>query len=262
MPGLGLSIPESAARSRSDPDVRALIGRMAAAPDPGRALAIGRLVGALKAADIWPRLHALYLLAAHDAQAAGLNWVADSHGMTPVGGPGFTADRGYLTAHLKYLDTGFAPSALASRDDCCFALWSLTPDHTGGDGSGIYEAGGGIQLKTRDAEGRFGGRINQIGAVTSEAGAVTDGRGLFALNRSSATQVQGYRNGGVLIDASSSPSAPAVSGTIRLGYLGPYYPSYSPIEVAGCVIADGLDADRQLALYSAMAAYLTALGAA
>ncbi len=108
---LGLSLPELCGRAHG-PDTAsiALIARMTAAPDSARRGQIDALVRALKIAGIWPKLAALYLTAAHDAQAARLNWVSGSHDLTEHGALTFTADRGYTgDGSTGYLDSGWSP---------------------------------------------------------------------------------------------------------------------------------------------------------
>ncbi|MEW6257105.1 MAG: hypothetical protein AB1592_14220 [Pseudomonadota bacterium] len=81
MSRLGVSVPSTAllrGRAQTQPpptQATALIARMTAAPSTARATAIGALVRSLASAGLWQKLDALYLLAAHDAQAARLNWV-------------------------------------------------------------------------------------------------------------------------------------------------------------------------------------------
>jgi len=109
--GLGLSIPEVAGRARAaanDPATDALIARMSVAPGDARAALIDALVRALKAAGVWAKLDALYVLAAHDAQAARLNWLGSGFTLAAVNSPAFAVDRGYTgDGATSYLDSGF-----------------------------------------------------------------------------------------------------------------------------------------------------------
>jgi len=130
--GLGLSIPEVAGRARgaaNDSATDALIARMSVAPGEARAALIDALVRALKAAGVWAKLDALYLLAAHDAQAARLNWVGSSFTLAAVNSPGFTVDRGYAgDGATSYLDSGFTDGSSGGfrRDDGHRGLWCGT----------------------------------------------------------------------------------------------------------------------------------------
>ncbi|MFG1423925.1 hypothetical protein [Roseixanthobacter liquoris] len=76
---LGLSLPSAALyRQRSQPpapETLGLLARMSVPPSPARRTQIDTLVKGLIAAGLWTKLDALYLTAAHDAQAARLNLV-------------------------------------------------------------------------------------------------------------------------------------------------------------------------------------------
>ncbi|WMT89097.1 hypothetical protein [Pelagibacterium sp. H642] len=126
---LSLSLSGAGAHESLLAETQALLSRFSVQPSMARMAAINRLIGALKAGGVWQRLDALYVLAAHDAQAAQRNWVADSYNIVPGGAPVFTADRGYQGDGNGYLDTGLNPatSGLNYReDDASFGFWSLT----------------------------------------------------------------------------------------------------------------------------------------
>ncbi|WP_062228782.1 Com family DNA-binding transcriptional regulator [Aureimonas frigidaquae] len=78
-----------------DPEVDTLLARMTMAPAAARRQLISVLVADLKAAGIWARLDGFWMLAAHDAQAARLNWCSAAMDLVPMNGPAFTQDRGY-----------------------------------------------------------------------------------------------------------------------------------------------------------------------
>ncbi|MEI9850622.1 MAG: hypothetical protein WDN24_06905 [Sphingomonas sp.] len=258
MPGLGLSIPEVAARRTIDPAARALIARMGTPPDGARTAEIDRLVRALRGAGVWPRLIALYLLAAHDAQAARLNWVEASYDLAAFNAPAFTVDRGYAgDGATSYLDTGFAPTGWASPDSACFGIWSLTADGSTGPGIGAFDGDRQVALWNR-----YGGGFDLlfVRLNSDEANQVsvasTDGTGLFMGNRSSASDVQAYRNGASVASSSSSSSnAPGVNNVL-IGV------PPNAGRFAAAVIADSLTAGEHAALHEALAAYLAATGAA
>lgn len=107
--GLGLDITLGS-RPAYEPEALALFARMTTPPDARRKGLINTLIAGLKHAGVWSRLDAFYMLAAHTAQAACLNWVADAYNLTPVNNPAFEVDRGYTGNGLNaYLDTGFNP---------------------------------------------------------------------------------------------------------------------------------------------------------
>lgn len=96
----------------------ALVARMTVAPSTGRKNAIDRFIrnlktGAISGSDIWAKIAGVYLLAAHDAQAARLNWKGASNDLTLVGAPTFLANRSYNGNSTNYLQ-GPAPNAIGA----------------------------------------------------------------------------------------------------------------------------------------------------
>lgn len=110
------------------PETRQLLARMTTQPSVARATLIDQTIRGLIDAGLWDTFDALYFPAAHDAQAARLNWVADAYNLTEVGSPTFSADLGYSGS----LSTGFSLSAAAkyALGDAAVSGW--------GQGSGDY----------------------------------------------------------------------------------------------------------------------------
>ncbi|OZA59807.1 MAG: hypothetical protein B7X78_08300, partial [Sphingomonadales bacterium 39-62-4] len=110
----------------------ALFARMTVQPTGAVKLLMDTLVRAVVGAGVWPKLDMLHLIAAHDAQAARLNWIADQYNLTAVNSPVFTAFRGYTgNGTSSYLNTGAAPAALAStgklrQNSAHICAWTLT----------------------------------------------------------------------------------------------------------------------------------------
>jgi hypothetical protein len=94
-----------------------LIDYMTVRPQGNRAFLISDTIRRLKAADIWAKIDVRWTLAAHDAQAARLNWKAPaSFALTEVNSPTFTANRGYAgNGSTSYLNTGWNPSTNGVR---------------------------------------------------------------------------------------------------------------------------------------------------
>jgi hypothetical protein len=65
-------------------EATALIARMTIAPNARRKRAIDTLIGALKTAGVWTKLDTFYVMAAHDAASARLNWISTSFNLTAV----------------------------------------------------------------------------------------------------------------------------------------------------------------------------------
>lgn len=251
--GLGLSIPEVAGRGCvPDPATLALVARMTGAPSSARVGAIDACVRALKAGGVWSKLHALWLLAAHDAQAARLDWTG-AHDLTEVNAPSFTADRGYAgDGASAHLDTGWAPS-MGAQDSICLGVWSRTSAQSNTPAIGTGSAGG-FSLGTRNTADFGSARLN---SSTAAGATVTDGSGWFAGNRSGANAVQFYR-GGIEIGSGTTASTAPASAAVTIGR---YNNAYSNRELAAAAIAASLSAGEHAALHAALAGYLAAVGA-
>lgn len=107
------------------PETEAVIGRMNATPSDTRKGLINNLISALISGGVWSRLDALWVMAAHDSQAAAVNWISGNFTAAQVNSPVFTADRGFAgNGTSSYLNTGYVPGAVGTQ---------ATPeDHVGG----------------------------------------------------------------------------------------------------------------------------------
>lgn len=88
----------------------ALFARMTTEPDEARKQLIDGLITNLKTAGLWSGFDCFWIFAAHDEQAALLNWIEDNHNCIEVDDPAFEIDRGYTGGPPTYLTTGFNPS--------------------------------------------------------------------------------------------------------------------------------------------------------
>jgi Glycosyl hydrolases family 16 len=96
-------------------ETTALLAAMNVQPNQTRINLINTLIASLKSyttslnpsMSLWQALDFLYLEAAHDKQAARINWKNPSQAGTEVGNPVFVTDRGYTGAlNTSYIDTG------------------------------------------------------------------------------------------------------------------------------------------------------------
>lgn len=95
-----------------------LFAAMSGQPTSARKTVINTLIKSLKTASIWTDLDLLYVHAAHDVQAAKLNWVSPATfvPVTVAGGPTFVADRGFTSNAVDTaLDTQWTPSTHAVK---------------------------------------------------------------------------------------------------------------------------------------------------
>ena len=257
MLGIGLGIPELARHAMPDPATAGLIARMSAPPGPARAGLIDTAIRALKAMGLWTRLDGLWLLAAHDAQAARLNWIADAYNLSAVNAPAFTADRGYAgDGSTSYVDTGWAPN-MGSQNDASFGVWVRTNLQASWV-AGWTDGGAGTLLAPRDSLDRPVIRINQTTGVAGTSGGTLDGSGFTLASRTASNVVRGYRNG-VLTVTSNFASAAPIATSLKLGRWSAT--SYAAHEFAAAAIGRGLDDVQQQALHAILAAYMTGVGA-
>ena len=111
---------------------------MSVAPDDTRKGHLNTLIASLKTAGVWAKLDGLYIMAAHDAQAARVNAVNPASVATANGTITFTTDRGYAgNGTTGYLNTGFnpttAPSPKYARNSAHMGAWSRTAVNAGAE---------------------------------------------------------------------------------------------------------------------------------
>ncbi|WP_127090120.1 hypothetical protein [Aquabacter cavernae] len=269
MSRLGLSLPSTALlRGRARgllPEVLALTARMTAAPSAGRTRAIGALVQSLKTAGVWPKLDVLYILAAHDAQAARLNWMADLYNLTAVNSPSFLADQGYAGGTNTYLATGYNPAVHGvryTRNDAHMGVWDLTDRAAGnivpaGTSTGTGVLVGMLQRYSTD---RAAISVNDQSSTFANA----HSEGFFIGNRLSSATRGVYRNGVLLVDtAATSVAIPSIpvdllcfiyNGGAARGY-------WCTDRIAAFSMGGGLTAGEAAAFHAALRAYLQSVGA-
>ncbi|KKB09804.1 hypothetical protein [Devosia chinhatensis] len=236
-------------------ETASLIARMSTPPSPARAGLINDLIGALKQAGIWPRLDAFYMLAAHDAQAARCNWVADTYNLVVTGAPVFEANRGYTGGPGgHYLDTGFNPATMG--------LFSLSDAHIGvycrtnvaedvGDCGNLNS-----RIFTRTLGGRISGRMNDNAAPSVLPTTNTSvGHTLFSRHSTDGYRID--RNGEVLATTSNAASGLTSANFVLLGA----GPSVSTKQVAAGHFGLSLTVAQSSAASSAIQAYFNAIGA-
>ena len=271
MAGLGLSIPEVAGRSRRAPDPApaAQRARMTAPPDPARAALIDAAVRALKASGVWAKLDLLYCLAAHDAQAARLNWIGASFNLAAVNSPAFTADRGYAgDGATSYLATGWNPSASAvgfALNGMSLGAW-LNAGTESSSGTavalGCASAGTGATLIPRGGSNRIMARANSSGTASS-TGSVATRTGFSAVSRRDGASAAFHR--GAALDGVISIAAAALPNSelflCGMSSTGSFVNGVDN-RIAAAFAGAGLDAAEMAALHAAFSAYLTGVGGA
>lgn len=243
-----------------------MFARFTTPPDATRKGLINAMIVALKAGGVWSKLDFLHVYAAADSQAARQNWKGDFANATAVGGPTFTADRGYAgNGSSSYLDLGYNPGDGGAwgfqLNNCHQGVVSRT-DVTGTQfdiGARGSSTASQTCMGARLSGDLLSSRLNSDANVTvANASSI----GHFVQRRSSSTQVEAYRNGlslgastlgttsfgnrnwfGCAVQTASSPS---------LFSTRQYAAMHGGADLTGVEVA---------ALYTALSNYLTAIGA-
>ncbi|WP_395674695.1 hypothetical protein [Inquilinus sp.] len=251
-----------------DPDAWAFIAAMTVRPPFVRQTLIKTLVDSLKTAGVWTKLDALYLLAAHDAQAARLNAKAPAtFALTAVSSPTFTVDRGYTgtgngVTPGGYLTSGFNPATaggLYALNDAHLAVWVRTASSSTVN-SAMSEVGNGLAfISSKNATaGTIITRLNDNISTGIAAGAPNSTE-FFCISRAAAGTYDRYHNGtslGALAQASTSVFSDAFT-LLRRGTT-----TYSDAQVSAASWGSALTPTQEGDYHTALRAYLVAVGAA
>lgn len=246
----------------------ALIDAMSAQPSETRQALIDSTIAALKTADLWDDLDVLYILAAHDAQAARLNWKAPgSYAATVIGSPTFTADQGYTgDASTGALDTGWTPSTNGvtfTQDAAHVSAWTRTSRTADAlyamFGARRVAATANTELLPHLTAGVAFGRVN---CAANGVAPPANIQGFWVVDRPDATGIGIYVNDVAL-------TAPAADTSVGLPDRSMYLlatnggsvtrPSGDQISIFTAGAA--LGATKRTALYTILQTYLTAIGA-
>ena len=232
------------------PETRALLRRMDTVPPLPRQILIDQTIRGLFSAGVWDTFDVLYFLAAHDAQAALLNWKADAHNLALVSGTvTFTADVGYRSASGGVLQVSSSPAVPKwQTGDAALSVWAAD----GASGPFLVQGGAGsivAPLGSGSSEGSLVVSINQ-----SQAQVVTppspDPDGLFTGSRYDGAAFIGY-NGELyqnLTEAENNPAGPGVS--LLRG---------SPFLARFLCAGGGRSVAQEALLYGVVSAYLGGL---
>jgi hypothetical protein len=242
-----------------------LIAAMTTPPSAGRETLIRNTIDALKTAGIWTLLDALWFMAAHDSQAAELNWKAPgSFVLSPQDSPAFTADAGWIgDGSADYISTGFVPSTHGvnyTLNSASFGFYSLTDAQSAGgvdmgarSGLNSNES----RILTRSGANTLAPRINSGGGTNIT---VMDSSGLFTLNRSASNAYQAYRNGSEIGNGTNvSTAVPPVAFYLLATNNNGSAAGFSIRRLAMAFIGASLDATKQGDLSTIVAAYLGGL---
>lgn len=254
--------------SALDSDAAAYIAAMTVEPTSARMGDINTLVTALKTAGVWAKLDTLYLLAAHDAQAARVNAKAPgSFNLTATSSPTFTTDRGYTgtgagTTPGGYLSSGFNPATAGGHfalNDAHMAVWVRTASSSTTNGA-MSEIGNGqafISSKNATA-GQIVTRLND-NTTTGVAAGTPNSTEFFCLSRAGSGSYDRYHNGASL-GALSVASTSIFSDFVYLLRRGTT--TYSDAQISAASFGSALTSTQEADYHTALRAYLVAVGAA
>jgi hypothetical protein len=245
------------------PFATTLFGSMTPQPDNARKVVIDTFIRALVSGGIWGSLDALYVFAAHDEQAALLNWVnPGTFDATAVNAPTFTTDRGFTgNGTDSEINSGFN----LSTDGTNYVLDSATVfaralNNLAAGVSPLWGTNSGDHYG--NGFPRFSGDItvfncNTSGGASNIEVASSDGRGFWSVTRS-ASDAQALYLDGSGIGTGSQASATLPNATLR-GLRSAT--TFGAFQIASLGCGAHLDATKQAALASAESAYMEAVGA-
>lgn len=249
-----------------DADAQRLFNAFTAAPTDTRKTQINTLITSLKSSGVWDKLDCLYVLAAHDYQAARLNWISDQYPLVPVNTSFHTVDRNVKgDGGSSYFTTGFNPSVQTSKyslNSAHMMAWSLTNAAATTCALGARTATATNQaILIPNSSNTVIHRLNQTtnGPNLPTTSADT---GMLVSTRVSATERPLYRNKVLLETAVEASSAvPNVPFYVFANNIAGVASLYDSREEAVISLGAGLTAQNVADYYNALRTYLLALGA-
>jgi hypothetical protein len=235
-----------------------LFAQMSSQPTDARKRLISATYRMLEYHALLSKLDLLYVLAAHDSQAARLNWITPGTNTLSVNSaPTFTTDSGYHGDGTDdYLDTGIAPNALTQfQQNSAHISAFIAVDGDGDAVVGRATAGGAPNLINGRNGGNAVGRVNVSTSLTATVGA---GVGHTLCSRTSSSALELYRDGVSIASTGSSTSAARDSDNFLFLRSGT---NYSTDRLSAVTIGAGLDDTEAANMYAALYPYLDAIGA-
>lgn len=240
-----------------DSSTTALVARMTVDPGCPRKVVINNLIVSLKTAGVWAKLDVLYLFAAHDSQAALLNWVSTSYNASTVNSPAFTTDRGFQgNGSSSYLSSNFNPATASSpkfiQNSAHVSVWNRSSNYTWGGDVGSSN----VQLRPLYDSSFTFYQVNS-NSQTVMTPPTTAGTKHQLARRSGASATAYFAQGSMQHSDTTSSSTP---GNATINFLN-YSTTYSNHQLASGSIGASLT-DTEIADFSnALQTYMTAVGA-
>lgn len=247
--------------TRYAPETVAYLAALSVQPNALRALVIDTYIRGLIAAGIWPLLDLLYLLAAHDEQAARVN--AKSPGnftASKSNSPTFVTDRGYTgDGATSRLQTGYTPSTNGVqflRDSASVWVWCLTSVLENVGRAGNTSVTPRTRLITRSSSGHLQVLINDN---TTDDPGTNNSVGFNGASRVGASLKRAWKNGIQFGGDFTTASTGVAAGEQWI--LGASTIQFSTEQMALAAWGASLTG-LELAFYNLTLAYMQGVGAA
>jgi len=256
---LSISVPRLAGRFviPTQSETTTLLGQMTVQPDANRQALINKLIYDLKNAGLWTTLDFLYVGAAHDAQAARINWINPAGVKQTVNGtPTWTTDRGYNgDGASAYLGCGINWSALTHfvQDNACLGIWCSNESNVGNPVIGTVTTAR-DNMSPRGG-GNFSSRLN---CATQSTIAVASSKSHSLATRSAAASYDMYRDGVSLGNQVQTSSAPVAEEIVVLRNQTSYNSAH---QVGAAHGGSSLTPTQITAFFNALSSYMSSVGA-
>lgn len=259
--GLGLTALRQSGGVKYDPDALTYFSRMDVQPDKARKQLVSDMFAAGKVKSFWAKLDALWIHAAHDAQAARLNWISSNYDCLTVNSPAFTVDRGYMGDGIaSYINTQFNPATAVGAHfvlaSASLGIRSNTNNAGAGSLAGFYDSSNGTTINPRDASDRSAGRINGTSIAQTSEGYITSSVGMYVTNVVPGSQK--IFKDGVAIASVAPVQTTLASGALRLGSISAS--SFRACQFSMGFIGSGLTDQEAQDIYDWFEPYRIAVG--
>lgn len=223
---------------------------------------IDNTIRALMSASVWAKKDVLWVTAAHDSQAAGVNWKSPgSFTLTADNSPTFTANQGYTgNGTNARLLTGYVPSThgvgytLNSAHAACRVrtMPSVSEDKV------VLGSGANLRIDPRRLTNFALARVNQNDNVLL-TGATSTVPGHFFVNRSGAAAIQFRRDTTSLdTDATAAATSEAVP-TTQVTLLSLDANSFSTAQISAAHLGASLTTGEMDAISGIFDTYMAGL---
>lgn len=204
---VGIATRAQGVRPPSDPGAIALIAAMSVAPSAARASVYDTTFARLRNAGLLSKLDWLYVLSAHDEQAAGLDWKSPTRSLTKSGAPTFTADYGFSYDGVDdYHDTNFNPTndplATGTQNDNHIGVFVL---NNVGSNSAVGNPKQSIQPRAAAGVNEYLGRA--ANTSNTKISNNSDSRGHYVITRPDSSNITGYLNGALVATVAVASAA-------------------------------------------------------